>query len=182
MRQSFVVCFAMLGLVACNKDKAAVPDAQAPTPVTAAATASALPSASASAAPSAKPAANKPKPVKGCPDGWTRTTKGICVDWCEVDDDCDDGKTCQDSPHIDPDLGKIKTCQPPKTAAPSDTCAGSKVSDEVECESKKCAEGWVFNGSPATGNVCARKCKTEKDCAVKGNVCYQGACISSQGE
>jgi len=69
---------------------------------------------SASAAPSASATAKKPPSAKqskpaGCPDGWTRNTQGVCVDWCETDGDCDDGSTCQDSDSIDPDLGKIKT-------------------------------------------------------------------------
>jgi hypothetical protein len=192
MRRTFSIslAIAIVATVACNKDKAAATPDAAPAPqVTAAATASVAPSASASAAPSAKPAANKPKPVKGCPDGWTRTTKGICVDWCEEDDDCDDGKTCQNSNHIDPDLGKIKTCQPKVAAAPAAVCGMSGVSDEVECPSENCPMGWG-PGSKMVGDAvkgsCVRRCKSIADCYVKGNDCVQtptgGVCISSQGE
>ena len=171
-----LVSFVALAAGCKAKSEAATPDAQAPVAQTAAATASTAPTASASAAPSAKPASsNQPKAVKGCPDGWTRTTKGVCVDWCEKDDDCDDDKTCQDSPHIDPDLGKIKTCQPSKAAAVAK--CGSTVSDEVVCPTEECAAGFV-GGKTAIGTErrgsCLRLCKTNADCVVKDDECTEG--------
>lgn len=186
------VVFAVL---ACKGGKTGDAEDAATTAVTTATAAASTPATSASAAAldAAKPVGAKPKPAKGCPLGWTRTTKGICVDWCEVDDDCDDGKTCQNSNHVDPDLGKIKTCQTSgagqagpsdastaaaASAKPAATCSTSAVSDEVECEKENCPTGWM-PGSKLGGarqGACLRQCKTKADCKVKGNECVAGAC------
>ena len=124
-------------------------------------------------APVKHPSANQPAP-KGCPDGWTKTTKGICVDWCETNDDCDAPKTCQDSPHVDPDLGKIKTCQAP---APP---AAEKNSDVVRLEMDdkghaigKCPAGRQMIPMSYGGDdffECRQLCTKDSDCGGK-NTC-----------
>jgi hypothetical protein len=149
-----VLLASMIG-AACKGKTDAVVDAATPVTTVAAAASSEAPT------PSAKPSASKPKQpstkqpsVPGCQPGWTRTTKGICVDWCEVDDDCDDDKTCQDSPHIDPDLGKIKTCQTP---AAKPAAAGRTV---PKCKSDENLFATAVDAPP----FCAKSCNGDKDC------------------
>lgn len=173
LRDSLAVAGAMVVVVsavlACKgRSDAASSDsgpAASTTAVAAVASSAPAPSASASASAAVKhPAARQPAP-KGCPEGWTRTTKGICVDWCETNDDCDDPKTCQDSPHIDPDLGKIKTCQAPPSAAAS-AVPPSSAPDTVAPKGDTCPDN--YNG-PMQDGKCHKLCTTAKDCHGKNS-------------
>ncbi len=169
----------LLAILACKgSSDSGSADAAVSTPsVTATAVASAPATATPSASESVKHPSVKQPVAKGCPEGWTRTTKGICVDWCETNDDCDDPKTCQDSPHVDPDLGKIKTCQAPATIAP----AAGKSSDMIRLEQDdkgrpigKCPAGWLMipmSGKDDNWFECRQACTKDSDCSGKNTCC-----------
>ncbi len=91
----------------------------------------------------------------GLPAGLDANDQRRLCRWCEIDDDCDDGKTCQASPHVDPDLGKIKTCQ---TAVAAKPAAGRGV---PKCKSGENLDATAVTAAP----FCAKSCSADKDCS-----------------